>query len=158
MLQAWLAALGNQQIDSLGAGEFHIGARRVEVRVIGNHVALFAHHAEEDALGGASLVRGNHVLVSKDVLNGILESIEAAAARVAFVAFHDGRPLVRGHGAGPRVGEQIDQHVVGMQQEKIVVRSFEKFFALGARRPANGLDTLDPKRLDDGLGDHDELT
>jgi len=29
---------------------------------------------------------------------------------------------------------------------------------LGARRPANGLDTLDPKRLDDGLGDHNWLT
>ena len=65
---------------------------------------------------------------------------------------------MRGHGAGPRVGEQIDQHVVGMQQEKIVVRSFEKFFALSARRPANRLDTLDSERLDDGLGDHDELT
>ena len=105
MLQPWLAALGNQQIDSLGAGEFDIGARRVEVRVIGNHVAFLAHHPEEDALGGAALVRGNHVLKAEDVLNGILETIEAAAPGVALVPFHDGGPLVRGHCAGAGVSE-----------------------------------------------------
>ena len=112
-------------------------------------------HAEEDALGGAALVRGNDVLVAEDVLHGIAEAVEAAAAGVAFVAFHDGGPLMGGHGAGAGVGEQIDEHVVGGQQEEVVVRGPEKFFALRARRPANRLDALDAERLDDGFGDHD---
>ena len=82
------------QIDRLRAGELHIGARGVEVRVVGNDVAFLARHAKQDALGGASLVRGNHVFVAKNILYGTPEAVEAAAAGVAFVAFHDGGPLV----------------------------------------------------------------
>ena len=52
------------------------------------------------------------------------EAVEAAAAGIAFVAFHDGRPLMRGHGAGAGVGEQVDQDVVGGKQEQVVVRGF----------------------------------
>ena len=51
-----------------------------------------------------------------------LEAVEAAAAGVALVALHDRGPLVRGHGAGAGVGEQVDEHIVGGEQEKIVVR------------------------------------
>ena len=150
MLQAGLAAFGNDQIDGLGADEFDVGARGVEVRVVGNDVALLAHHAEQDALGGAALVGGDHVLVAEDVLHGVAEAIEAAAAGVALVAFHDGGPLVRGHGAGAGVGEQVDEDIVGGQQKQVVVRGAEQLLALGAGGPANGLDALDAEGLDDG--------
>ncbi len=83
------------------------------------------------------------------------EAIEAAAAGVAFVALHDGGPLMGGHGAGAGIGEQVDEHVVGGQEKQVVVRGLEKSFALGAGGPANGLDTFDAERLDDGLGDHE---
>ena len=113
---------GDDEIDGLGADEFDVGAGGVEVRVVGDDVALLAGHAEEDALGGAALVRGDDVLVAEDVLDGIFEAVEAAAAGVALVAFHDGGPLVGGHGAGAGVGEQIDEHIVGREQEEVVVR------------------------------------
>ena len=62
---------------------------------------------------------------------GISEAIEAAAAGVAFVAFHDGGPLMSRHGAGAGVGEQVDEDIVSGQEEEVVVRGLEKGFALG---------------------------
>ena len=43
MQERGLAAFGDDQIDGFGAGELDVGARGVEVRVVGNDVALFAH-------------------------------------------------------------------------------------------------------------------
>ena len=56
-----LARFGNRQVHRLGADKLDVGARGVEVRVVGHHVALLAHHVEQNALGGAALVRGDHV-------------------------------------------------------------------------------------------------
>ena len=149
-----LAAFGGEQVDGFGAGEFDVGAGGVEVGVVGNDHALAAGDSEENALGGAALVRGDHVLVAEDVLDGVAEADEAAAAGVALVAFHDRGPLVRGHGAGAGVGEQVDEDVVGREQEQVVVRGAEEFFALGAGGPADGLDGLDAEGLDDGADGH----
>jgi hypothetical protein len=90
------------------------------------------------------------VRVAEDVLDGVAEADEAAAAGIALVAFHDGGPLVGGHGAGAGVGEQVDEDVVGREQEHVVVRGFEELFALGAGGPADGLDAFDAEGLDDG--------
>ena len=152
MLQAGLAALGDDQIDRLGADELDVGAGGVEVRVVGDDIAFLAHHAEEDALGGAALVGGDDVLVAEDILNGGAELLEAAAAGVTLVAFHDGRPLVGGHGAGAGVGEQVDEDIVGRQQEKVVVRGAEQLLALRAGGPVDGFDALDAEWFDDRAG------
>ena len=72
-----MATFCNEQIDGLRAGEFHVGARGVEVGVVGNDVSLFARDAEEDALGGAALMCGDDVLVAEDFLDGFFEVIEA---------------------------------------------------------------------------------
>ncbi len=122
------------------------------MRVVGNHVSFLAHDVEKDALGGATLVGGDHVLVAEDVLNGIAKLVEAATASVALVAFHDGGPLVGGHGAGAGVGEQVDEDIIGGQEEKVVVGGLEKLLALGAGGPADGLDALDAEGLNDGAG------
>ncbi len=111
-------------------------------------------HAEQDAFGGAALVRGDHVLVAEDVLDGIAKAVEAAAAGVALVAFHDGGPLVRGHGAGAGIGEQVDEDVVRREQKQIVVRGTQQMLALLAGGPADRLDALDTERLNDGLDGH----
>ena len=147
-------AFFDDEIDGFGADEFDVGAGGVEVRVVGDDVALLAGHAEEDALGGASLMRGDDVAVAEDVLDGILEAVEAAAAGVAFVAFHDGGPLVGGHGSGAGVGEQVDEDIVGGEQEKVVVGGFEKLLALFAGGPADGFDALDAEGFDDGFDGH----
>ena len=155
IVQGRLATFGDEQINGFGSDEFDIGAGRVEVSVVGNDVALFAGDAEENALGGAALVRGNDVLVADNVLDGVAETIVAAAAGVALVAFHDGGPLVSRHRPGAGVGEQIDEHIIGVQEEQVVMRGFQQLFALGAGCPANWLDALDPKGLDDGSYGHD---
>ena len=116
----------DDQIDGFGADEFDVGASGIEMRVVGDYVALFAGYAEEDAFGGASLMRGDDVFVAEDVLNGRFEVIEALAAGVAFVAFHDGGPLMGGHGACAGVGEEVDEDVFSGHEEEVVVRGFEK--------------------------------
>ena len=157
VLHGGLTALGDEQIDGLGAHELDVGAGGVEVRIVGNDVALLAGDAKEDALGGTSLMGGDYVLVAADVLDGIAKTIEAAASGIAFVAFHDGGPLVGGHGAGAGVGEQVDEDIVGVEEKQVVVRGGEQFLAMFARSPANRLDTLDAKWLDDGLDRHARL-
>ena len=152
MLQAGLAALGDDEIDRLGADELHVGAGGVEVRVVGDDIAFLAHHAEENALGGAALVGRDDVLVAEDILNGSAELLEAAAAGITLVAFHHGGPLVGGHGASAGIGEQVDEDIVGGQKKEVVVRGAEQLLALRAGRPVNGLDALDAKGFDDGAG------
>ena len=144
----------DDEIDGFGADEFDVGAGGIEVRVVGDDVAFFAGHAEEDAFGGASLMRGDDVAVAEDFLDGILEAVEAAAARVAFVAFHDGGPLMRGHGTGAGVGEKVDEDIVGGEEEEIVVRGLEELFALCAGGPVEGFDAFDAERFDDGFYGH----
>ena len=85
---------------------------------------------------------------------GVAEVIEAAAARVTLVAFHDAGPLMRRHGAGAGIGEQVDEHVVGGQEEQVVVSRAQQLLALLAGGPANRLDALDAERLDDGFDGH----
>ena len=89
-----MAGLGNRQVKRFGADKFHVGPRCVEVRVVGNDIALLAHHAEQNALGGPALMGRNHMLIAKDVLDGIAKMVEAAAASIALVAQHDGCPLL----------------------------------------------------------------
>jgi len=72
--------------------------------VVGDHVAGFAHDGEEDALGGAALVGGDHVAETGELVGHALEAEETFAAGVGFVAAHHGGPLFGGHGAGAGIG------------------------------------------------------
>ena len=94
--------LGAGQVERDGTGELAVGARGVEVAVVGHHVAGLAHDREEDALGGAALVRGDDVLEAGDVVHRVAEVEERRAAGVGLVAAHDAAPLVGAHRAGAR--------------------------------------------------------
>jgi hypothetical protein len=107
----------DHQVDGLGPDELDVGAGGVEVRVVGNYISFLAGDSEKDALGGASLMGGDYVTVTEDILDGTFEMVEAAATGVAFIAFHDRGPLVRGHGSGAGVGEQVDQDIVRGEKE-----------------------------------------
>jgi hypothetical protein len=156
MVHTGLAPFRNDHIQCFGSYKFHIRPRRIEVRVVGNHIALLAHDTEENAFGSAPLVGRDDMPVAEDVLHRVAKAVKATAPGITLVAFHDCGPLVRGHGSGTRIREEVNQDVVGRQQEEVVVGGLEKALALGARRPADRLDTLDAKGLDDGAG-HENL-
>ena len=113
-----------------GADKFAIRARGVKVRVVGHDVALLAHHVEEDAFGGAALMRGNNVAKSENGLNGIAKTREAGRAGVGFVAAHHRGPLFGGHGGSAGIGEQVDQDGFRSDQEEIVAGVFDAAFAV----------------------------
>ena len=137
--------------------ELDVGASGVEVRVVGDYVALLAHHSEQNAFGGSALVGRNHMAIAENILNGLAKALKALAAGVALVAFHDRRPLVRGHGSGAGIGQQVNQNVGGRKQKQIVVSGAEKLFPLRTSRPSDRLNALDAERLDDGAR-HDRST
>ena len=122
--------------------------------VVGHHLSGLAHDVEQNALSRTALVSGNHMPVTENALHDTLEVIETAAPGIALVAFHDGRPLVSAHSAGAGVGEQVDQNIVGLQQEQIVRGCSQQALTFGASGPADGFHTFDSKRLDDGVDRH----
>ncbi len=81
----------------------------------------------------------------------VLEAEEAAGAGVGFVAAHDARPLVRAHGGGAAVGQQVDQHVLGRDGEQVIAAAAQEFLALLEGGELDRLDRLDLERLDDGF-------
>ena len=109
------------QVEGDGAAVLDVGPGGVEVAVVGNDVARFEHARGEDPLGGATLVGREDVLHPGDLGDARLEALPRPAAGVALVAEHHRRPLLGGHGAGARVGEQIDAAVLGVEEEDVVV-------------------------------------
>jgi hypothetical protein len=149
-LQGRLPALGDEQVYSLGAHELDVGARCIEMSVIRNDVTFLARDFKQNAFCRTTLVSGDDMFVADDFVDRVAEAIEASASGVALIALHDRSPLVRGHGSGSRVSEEIDEHIICWQEEEVVVRGFQQFFALRARRPADRLDAFDSEWLDDG--------
>ena len=125
-------------------------ARVVSKWVLGGHVAGLAHHGEEDALGGASLVGGHHVAEAGEGVGNAFEAKEALAPRIAFVAAHDGGPLFAGHGGGAGIGEQVDEDVAGVDEEEIVAGGGEMALAFRRGGVVQRFHALDAEGLDDG--------
>ena len=108
-----------RQVNGARAGKFDVGARGIEVRIVGHHVPGPAHHREQDALGRAALMGGNHVAEAGQLLHHTLHSEEALAAGVGFVPAHHRRPLLGGHRGGARIGEQVDEHSVARSANRL---------------------------------------
>jgi hypothetical protein len=144
-------ALGDHQVDRLGAGVLDVGAGGVEVGVVRHDLARPADHREQDLLGGAALVGRDDVGEREQLLHRRLEAVPRRRAGVALVAVLHRRPLIARHRAGAGVGQQIDQHVVGVEREQVVAGLGQPRAALLERGEPNRLDRVDAKRLDDGL-------
>ena len=146
-----MVAFLDHQVERLSPAGLDVGAGRVEVVVVRHDVARLAQHAEEDALGGAALVCGDDVLEAGDLLHRLFEAVERAAAGVALIPAHHAGPLRRRHRAGAAVGQQIDQHVVGAQQEQVVAGLLQHLGAVLVGREVDRLDGFDFERFDDGF-------
>ena len=121
------------------------------MRIRGDHVAGLAHHRKQDALGRPPLVRGDHVAEAGEIVGRALEPEEALAPGIRFIAAHQRGPLFGGHGAGSRIGQQVDQDVTRRDAEQVIAGLFEVAFALLAGSLPQRLDALDAERLDDGV-------
>ncbi len=73
-------------------------------------------------LGAPALVGGHQVAVAVVGLHRLLQVVKVSAAGIGLVAQHHARPLAVAHGAGAAVGEQVDVHVLGAQEEGVVAR------------------------------------
>ena len=145
-----VAALGDDEVDRLGAGRLDVGAGGVEVGVVRDDLARPADDREQDLLGGPALVGRDDVAERPQLLDRLEEREPRRRAGVRLVAVLDGRPLVAAHGAGPRVGQQVDQDVLGVEREQVQPGRLDGGLALGAGRDADGLDGVDAEGLDDG--------
>ena len=151
MVERGHAAFCNRNVQRLCAHRLDIAARRVEMGVRRDQVALLGDQREQQMLRCPALVGGNDVGKVHQVLHRSLEAVEARRARIALVAGHYRAPLRCAHCGGARVSQQIDDHIVRMQLEQIVTRCLQQALALLARGHADRLDGLDAERFNDGL-------
>ena len=140
-----------RQVDRPRAAVLDVGPGRVEMRVARHGLPSAAQQLEEDALAGAPLVGRQRVLEPGDVTDGIAEPVEAGGAGVAFVGSHDPGPLLCTHRTRAAVGEQIDEHLIRIDLEQVEPGATQDLLALRWAGETDGLDDLDPERLDDGL-------
>ena len=146
-----MTPLLDHQVDRLGAGVLDVGSGGVEVRVAGDRPARAADHGEEDLLGRAPLVRGDHVLEREEGPHALQEAKPGRRAGVRLVAALDAGPLLGRHRSGTRIRQQVDDHIRGVEVEEVVARLEQMLVAFGDRGHADRLDALDPERLDDRL-------
>ncbi len=152
-----VTTFGDHQIHGFGTAVFDIGAGGVEMSVAGDQLALAAQHGEDDFFRGAALVGRDHVLEGEQRLHRALEDLEGWAAGIGFVTMLDRGPLIATHGTGARVGEQVDQHIVGVQVEQVVAGSLECRQALDLGGHADRGNGLDAEGFDDGAKGHGDL-
>ena len=142
------------EVARFGALGLDVGARRVEVVVVRDDLAGLQHRVEQNPLGRASLVCRDDVAEAGEVLDDALEAVERPAPGIGLVALHQRAPLRGRHRAGAGVGQQVDEDVVGAQQEQVVARLLERAHALLTRREAERFDGLDAEGFDDGVEGH----
>ena len=149
-----LPAFRHHEVARLGPFDLDVRARRVEVIVVRHDVAALEDGVKEDAFRGAPLVGGDDVHEAGEIADDLLEPVERSAAGVRFVSLDERAPLGRRHGAGAGVGQQIDEHVIGVELEDVVAGRRQRPLARVTRRERDGFDRLDAERLDDRLVIH----
>ena len=151
MVERGHAAFRNRNIQRLGAHRLDIAARRVEMGVRRDQVALLGDQREQQVLRRPALVGRDDVPEVHQVLHRRLEAVEARRPGIALVAGHHGAPLGRAHRRGAAIGQKVDDHIVRIQLEQIVTCRLQQAFALLARGHPDRLDGLDAERFNDGL-------
>ena len=110
---------------------------------------------EEDALGGASLVRRDDVLEARELLHGVAEPVIGAAAGVRLVPLDERAPLRGRHRARAGVRQEVDEDVLRVQEKDVVAGLGDGLAPLVGSRRLDRLDGLDPEGLDDRAEFHE---
>ena len=136
----------------------HRGAAGGVERHIGHDVLVFrvarVHHARQQKVGGAPLMRGNDEREAGHVLNGRFKPVKALAAGIGLVAHHNGRPLLVAHGGRTGVGQAVDVNVFRFQLEHVPRHLLQCGTAMLRRRRFQHFHGLDAEGLGILVGLH----
>ena len=94
----------------------------VKMSVAGDDLTGLDEVREQHVLRRTALVGRNNILKARESRYYILELKERAGAGITLVTRHHRCPLAIGHRARSRIGQQIDIHLIGLEQEDIVLR------------------------------------
>jgi hypothetical protein len=86
------------------------------------------------------------MLVAVGLPHRLLEPEEAAGARIGLVTELHRRALLLGKGRGAAIGEEIDEDILGAQQEGVVAGGLERAPPLRLRPERDRLDNFDLPR------------
>ncbi|MPN05466.1 hypothetical protein SDC9_152716 [bioreactor metagenome] len=98
-----------------------------EVEVHRHHAAGLDERLRDDALAGASLMRGQKILCAEQLGDLCLQTVEGCASRIAVVRGHHCGGLLVAHGVDAAVGEHIQKDILVAQQKRIVARGCHRF-------------------------------
>ncbi len=150
MVRVGIVGVIDDDVDEVATRVLLVELRRGEVHVPGDDISVRDQDLAQDVLGAATLVGGDQLFVAVHLVHGVDEVVEAPGARIRLIAEHQTGPLVIGHRRRARVGEQIDVHVVGLQQERVVSGLPDRLVAFLASGHPDGFDHLDLPGLGPG--------
>jgi hypothetical protein len=139
--------VGSRDVHPHAARELDVLPGSGEVQVRGDDAARLDEQPGEEMLRPSALVRRDHVRVAVHVVHGLLQPEVASRPGVGLVAeLHCGTLLLRER-RGAAVREQVDEDLVGAQQERVVAGALECPAALRLGEQGDRLDHLDlPRR------------
>ena len=146
---ARLEPFRDRQVEGLRPGELDVGPRGVEVGVVRDDPARPADHGEQDLLRSPALMGRQDVPEREQAGHRLTEPVERGRSGVGFVAPLDAGPLLSRHRPGPRVGEQVDQHLLGPQLEQVVPRGRQRRRPFRPGGQPHRLHRVDAERLND---------
>ena len=120
VFQVRVEALGDDELLHAATLAGDVGLRGGEVEVHGYHIAFLHEGLGQDVLAGAALVGGQEILGTEHMLNHAGEAVEGLGTGVGVVSLHGGGNLVVAHGVHTGVGEHIHEHILILQQERVV--------------------------------------
>lgn len=94
---------------------------------------------------------GNDVGHIGDAANRVFKAEKTVAAGVGFITLHDTGPLVTAHGRGTAVGEQVNQHITGLDAEGIEMGGRENGGSFRFSGKVDGFNGFNPERFNDGF-------
>ena len=147
---AGVRGLLHHEVQGLSPVVLDVGPGGVEVVVARNDGVALHGELEEYPLGGPPLVRRNDVAEPGEIPDDTVEAMEGAGSRVGLVADHHGAPLGGAHGRRPRIGQEIEGDPIRREGEEVIVGLDQVSLPRRSAGQCNGLDNLDPERLDDG--------
>ncbi len=137
----------DHQVDGAATAGADVGVGGVEVHVGGDGVPGMDEGRREDVLGGATLVCREEVPEAEDVVDRRLQPRVRASTRVRLVALDERGPLMVRHRARARVGEEVDEDVLGAQRKDVVAGGLHGRPALIRAQQPDGLDHLGAERF-----------